>query len=103
MEFQWETGNLKHIMEDYPDRGNSVEEVESVFSDPYFDIKPSRTEADGEPRFQGTGIGLSGTVRSVIFVFRDNQIRPISCWPSNRRARKSYYESIRQKEDGNQE
>ncbi len=103
MEFQWEAGNLKHIMEDYPDRSNSVEEVESVFSDPHFAIKPSRTEADGEPRFQGTGVGLSGTVRSVIFVFRDNKIRPISCWPSNRRARKSYYESIRQKEDGHQE
>jgi len=38
-EFQWDAGNIKHIIQDYPDRDNSTNEVESIFTDIYAEIK----------------------------------------------------------------
>ena len=41
-EFQWESSNIKHVIHDCPERGNTIEEVESVFADPNFLPTPDR-------------------------------------------------------------
>jgi hypothetical protein len=38
LKFEWDMGNLKHVIDDHPERENTVQEVESVFSDPNFII-----------------------------------------------------------------
>jgi len=47
-EFQWDARNIKHIIQDYPDRDNSTNEVESIFTDTYAEIKMSKSSPDGE-------------------------------------------------------
>lgn len=44
IKFQWDEGNLQHIVYAYPERGNTVEEVESVFIDLGF--KPAADRVD---------------------------------------------------------
>lgn len=95
MEFQWESGNLKHIINDYPERGNTVEEVESIFNDVHLSVLPDQTNSGDEPRFKAIGLSSQKRVLVVVFMIRNDQIRPISCWPANRQTRKRYYESIR--------
>lgn len=93
--FQWDNGNIKHIIHDYPERTNSIEEIESVFVDPHFRITPDQIDSFGEQRFEGVGLSNRGRVLAVIFAYRNDQIRPISCWPANRSTRKRYHDSIR--------
>ena len=47
-EFQWESSNIKHVIYDYPERRNTIEEVESVFADPNFLPTPDRVDSRGE-------------------------------------------------------
>lgn len=39
--FQWDTGNTRHIVNDYPERENTTGELESVFFDPNFLLFPT--------------------------------------------------------------
>ncbi|QJD81018.1 BrnT family toxin [Spirosoma rhododendri] len=91
--FQWDDGNTKHILRDYPERDNSISEVESVFADPFVMIKEVRSSNDGEARFQAVGLSNRFRVCSVVFVVRNSQIRPISCWPSKAKVRNQYAEN----------
>lgn len=95
MEFQWQSGNLKHIIDDYPQRGNTVDEVESIFSDVHLSVLPDPASPADEPRFKAIGLSNQNRVLVVVFIIRNDQIRPISCWPANRQTRKRYHESIR--------
>lgn len=92
--FQWDNGNIKHIIHDHPERANSIEEVESVFDDPYLRVTPNRIDLLGEQRLEGVGLSNQGRILAVIFAYRNDQIRPISCWPANRSTRKRYHDSI---------
>lgn len=103
MELQWDAANIKHIIHDYPDRDNSTSEVESVFADPYVQISASKPDRrTGEERFQAVGLSNRFRVCSVVFVFRNEQIRPISCWPSKAKIRNIYAQNVQEKqqEDG---
>lgn len=93
-DFQWDSGNIQHIIYDHPERGNTVAEVESVFSDGHLSVSPNLTTIDEESRFKAIGISNQGRVLVIVFVVRNDLIRPISCWPANQQVRKRYYESI---------
>jgi len=104
-DFQWDAANIKHIVQDYPDRDNSTSEVESVFADPYLQVKVSRPGAGGEERFQAVGLSNRFRVCSVVFVIRDGQIRPVTCWPSKAKVRNEYAHYVQEKkqEDGSRD
>ncbi|MCF0050940.1 hypothetical protein LXM25_12780 [Dyadobacter sp. LJ53] len=34
-QFEWDSHNIRHILEDYPERENTISEVESIFADRY--------------------------------------------------------------------
>ena len=95
--FEWDTGNLGHILQDYPERDNTLEEVESVFYDPWVMIKLDRIVGE-EKRFMALGEGINGTVKVVIFTFRGESIRPISCWKAKKKLKRMYYEARRKEE-----
>jgi len=90
--FEWDPRNIRHIVEDYPQRGNTIIEVESIFSDPEIKIKRA-TKTDDEQRFAAIGIGASGIVKVVVFIINTGCVRPISCWPANPQTKRFYYES----------
>lgn len=98
IEFQWDEGSIKHVIQDYPDRDNSISEVESVFADPYALIKFSRLGPDGEERFQAVGLSNRFRICSVVYVIRNGQIRPISCWPSKAKVRNEYAQNVKQRQ-----
>jgi uncharacterized protein len=96
MLFELDSNNLQHILIDYPERENTVSEVESIFDDPNLIIKIGRRRGD-EQRFYAIGMGNSQKVRYVVFTVNNGHIRPISCWPANRQTPREYYENIQAK------
>lgn len=95
IEFEWDRGNLNHIMNDHPERQNTAEEVESVFLDPNFVSDLNKIDTNtGEQRYCGVGIGNDKDEKFVIFVIREGKIRPISCRRANKNDRIKYYENI---------
>ena len=96
IEFEWDNRNFKHIVEDYPERGNTVEEVESIFLDPHLIAEKGRT-IEGEQRFNALGIGISGAVKFVVYAVNNDIIRPISCWPANKQNIRKYENTKRRK------
>ena len=89
-EFQWDNANIKHVIEDYPERANSIEEVESLFTDPNFQPVPDRVDSRGEQQYSGTARSNQNRLLFVAFSVRNGQIRPISCRPAGRKARDNY-------------
>lgn len=96
MQFEWDSNNLKHISEDHPERKNTVDEVESVFDDPYLVIREGARLA-GEQRFNAIGKGNSQVIKVVVFTTNEGLIRPISCWPANKQTIRYYHENIKGK------
>lgn len=90
LEFQWDNGNLKHVIEDYPERENTIEEVESLFVDPNFRPVLDRVDSRGEQQYSGVGLSNQNRLLFVAFSYRNGQIRPISCRPANRKSREQY-------------
>jgi len=89
-EFQWDSGNIKHVIQDYPERANSIEEAESLFNDPNFQPVPDRIDSRGEQQYSGVGRSNQNRLLFVAFSVRNGQIRPISCRPAGRKARDNY-------------
>lgn len=96
MHFEWDYHNLRHIIYDYPERENTVDEIESIFEDPNLIVKIGRRRGE-EQRFYAIGMGNSQKVKYVVFTVNNRFIRPISCWPANRQATRNYYENIKGK------
>ena len=94
LNFEWDMGNLKHIIDDHLKRENTVEEVESVFNDENFISAPDKIDEHGEQRYSGVGVGNDKDEKFVIFVVRNGSIRPISCRRANKKDRIKYYENI---------
>lgn len=95
IEFEWDEGNLQHIILDHPERGNTVEEVESIVTDPYFRGIANRVDdVSQEQRYGGVGIGTQGIEKYVAYVIRNGKIRPITCYPAKPKQRQKYYEFI---------
>jgi uncharacterized DUF497 family protein len=89
-DFQWDIANIKHIIQDYPERGNSIEEVESVFADLFFSPTPDRVDSRGEQQYSGVGISNQNRLLFVAFSYRNGQIRPFSCRLASRKSRNQY-------------
>ncbi|SDG97706.1 hypothetical protein SAMN04487996_12672 [Dyadobacter soli] len=93
MRFEWDYHNLRHIIYDHPERGNTAEEVESIFRDPDLIMSVGRRNAV-EQRFEAVGRGNSQNVKVVVFSVNNGIIRPISCWSANKQTIRYYYENI---------
>ncbi|MDR6809519.1 uncharacterized DUF497 family protein [Dyadobacter sp. BE34] len=96
MRFEWDYHNLRHIIDDYPERENTVEEIESIFRDPDLILSVGRRNAV-EQRFEAVGRGNSQNVKVAIFSVNNGIIRPISCWSANKQTARYYYENIQGK------
>jgi uncharacterized protein len=96
MEFQWDDGNTKHAIHDYPERNNTIAEVESLLNDPHFIAIADRIDRFGEQQYHGVGKGNEGLEKYVVFVVRNNQIRPISCRRASQKERQIYYDNSKQ-------
>lgn len=95
--FQWDDANTQHVIEDYPERENTVEEVESVFDDPNLVIVPDRISKRGEQEYSGVGYSNKNVIRFLAFTLRNNEIRVFSCRIANKKERAKYYEINREK------
>ena len=89
-DFQWDTGNIKHVIQDYPERQNTIEEIESVFDDPNFNPVPDRLDSRGEQQYSGVGLSNQNRLLFVAFSFRDGYIRLFSGRPASRKSRNQY-------------
>ncbi|KAB7725228.1 hypothetical protein F5984_26340 [Rudanella paleaurantiibacter] len=98
-EFQWDSGNTKHVIQDYPERQNTIEEVESVFADPNFQPVPDRVDSRGEQQYSGVGLSNQNRLLFVAFTVRDGYIRPFSCRPASRKSRNQYAQDSQKTDD----
>lgn len=91
--FQWDAGNLNKLDQvKQSGRNVTVDEIESVFSDPDHLTETSYPDPKtGEPRYKITGLSNLNRVISVIFVLRDGQIRVFNVWRAKQTALKNYY------------
>lgn len=90
-EFQWDEGNITHVVGDHPERDNTREEVESIFQDPKRQIRFDRLDPKtGEKRFFVLGIGTEGLLKYVAFVVRNGKIRPITCYRATKKNQADY-------------
>ncbi|WP_460673660.1 BrnT family toxin [Larkinella ripae] len=53
--------------------------VESIFYDLNFIAVPDRIDKAGEQQYHGLGISHLNTIKYVVFVIRNGEVRPISC------------------------
>lgn len=97
-EFQWDAANIGHVIDQYPLRANSIEEVESIFADPNFSPNPDRVDSRGEQQYSGVGLSNQNRLLFVAFSYRNGQIRPISCRPAGRKSRNQYAQDTQKPE-----
>lgn len=90
--FNWDEHNLKHVLEhpSDPTRNNSVSEVEGIILNPQAVIEELGV-IDGELRFTAVAPGLGGILKRVVYTYRGELIRPITCYPVKRRFLKRYH------------
>ena len=103
LSFQWDDANTQHVMEDYPERENTVEEVESIFDDPNIVIVPDKISKRGEQEYSGVGYSNKNVIRFLAFTLRNNEIRVFSCRIANKKERAKYYEINQGKIESNQD
>ncbi len=89
-DFQWDMGNEGHIIDDYPLRANTIEEVESLFYDPAPLALPDPKHSGQEERFKLVATSNQNRILLVVYVIRNGQIRPISCRPASQNERNRY-------------
>lgn len=92
--FQWDEHNTKHVIHDHPERGNTVAEVESLFSDEFFLPVPDRISKYGEQEYSGVAVGNEGIEKHVVYVIRNGEFRPVTCRRASRKQRAAYYEIV---------
>ncbi len=90
LDFQWDGGNKGHIIDEYPARANTIEEVESLFLDPVPLALPDPKHSGQEERFKLVARSNQNRLLLVVYVIRKGQIRPISCRPASQNERKRY-------------
>ena len=94
MDFDWDAGNEYHLFEENKSRGYTKEIIESVFEDEnaiLYDIIGLYTEK----RFKIVGLGNDKKLHNIVFCERNNYIRPITAFPISNKAKKLYYEGIK--------
>lgn len=90
LDFQWDVGNQNHIIDHYPERANTIEEVESLFYDPVPLALPDPYHSSQEERFRLVARSNQNRILLVVYVIRNGQIRPISCRPASQNERTRY-------------
>ncbi len=90
LEFQWDMGNESHVIDDYPHRHNTIEEVESLFYDSAPLALPDPEHSGHEERFKLVARSNRNRILLVVYVIRNGQIRPISCRPASQNERNRY-------------
>ena len=83
-------GNESHIIDDYPLRANTIEEVESLFYDPAPLALLDPEHSGQEERFKLVARSNQNRILLVVYVIRNGQIRPISCRPASQNERNRY-------------
>lgn len=96
LSFQWDDANTQHVIEDYPERENTVEEVESIFDDPNLVIVADRISKRGEQEYSGVGYSNKNVIRFLAFTLRNNEIRVFSCRIASKKEREKYHEINRE-------
>ena len=87
MEFQWDAGNIRHLLHDHPERKFTVEEVESLWEGPYRLIESANREVEMEPEYQC--LAKSNRNR-LLLVFRLRQnAPPVGAFPFPQRDHQS--------------
>ena len=71
IEFQWDTGNESHVIDDHPLRANTIEEVESLFYDPALLVLPDPKHSDQEERFKLVARSNQNRVLLVVYVIKN--------------------------------
>ena len=99
--FLWDAGNTHHVIDNYPERGNTIEEVESIFSDSSFRPLADRIDGRGEQQYNSVGLSNQNRLLYVVFSIRNGQIRPISCRPASRKERNRYAQISQQQGEEN--
>lgn len=92
-DFQWDKGNETHIIDQYPVRANTIDEIQSLFDDPVFAPLPDRIDEYGEQRYKAVARSNLNRILYVAFSIRNGQIRPISCRPASQKERERYAQS----------
>lgn len=88
--FHWDLHNIKHCIEDYPDRNNDQEEIESVFYDQFRIEYYDQIGRFGNDEYICIGKSNLDRVLYIAFEIVDGKIRPFTCIPNNKNAKKLY-------------
>ncbi len=96
IEFQWDQGNLDKLdLVRQSGRYFSVDELESVFVDPFKDLRETYPDpVNGEKRYIMVGTTNQNQVVSVVFVFKgilNDKIRIFNCWKTKGSVLKEYH------------
>ena len=95
LKFQWDMGNQGHIIDEYPLRANTIDEVKNLFYDPAPLALPDPSHSGQEERFKLTARSNQNRILLVVYIIRNGQIRPISCRPASQNERNRYAQVIR--------
>jgi uncharacterized DUF497 family protein len=82
--FEWDEGNVGKVEA----RGFTVADVERAFLNGRGTYFPDLSDSEGEERFWLIGITDDGRHITVPFTVRDDRIRPITAWKTNRKYRR---------------
>ena len=91
--FIWDSANIAHIAE----HAISTEEAEQVISNDPLDIE--RQLRNGEARFVHLGETLHRRVLYVVITLRGDDLRVVTAFPANRKAR-AFYREQKELRDG---
>ena len=94
IEFEYDEGNLAKFQKvKASGRDISLEELESVFVDPFCITDYSYSDyLTFEERYITFGISNQNQVLTVIYVIREGKIRPSNVWKNKRAKHKQNYE-----------
>lgn len=91
--FEWDKGNLEHIGK----HKVVYRECEEVFFNEPLKASKDENHSKIEERFEVLGKTNNGRLLFVVYTIRDNQIRVISARSQNRKERREYKQSLRDK------
>lgn len=82
--FEWDEGNSSKVLA----RGFTIADVERAFLNGRGTYFPDLSHSEGEERFWLIGVTDDGRHITVPFTVRDDQVRPITAWTTNRKYRR---------------
>ncbi len=96
LRFEWDRGNVGHLLSDHPERQLSLAELESAYQDPF--LLKTETEQPYEPaRYICVGRANTRRLLVMIVIFSSATIRIISAREANAKFTTLYNEANKQK------